>query len=103
MPYDDDDVLSQKKSTTEFAAHSSTPCSVVFWDNFDQLVIEAQTKPENCVDHNIKALFDRVCSGQNGTGVISVVEEEDVTQNTVRILDLQLVCWAHVALQGTNM
>lgn len=74
----------QGKGSTEWAAHSNTPCGVVLWDDFDQLVAAEGQKAHNLViqDIDVPGRLEIVCEDQLRT----VDQEEEVTINLESIL-----------------
>jgi hypothetical protein len=88
MPYDKNEIETQGKSTTTCAEFSVTPLSVVEWSDFDDLVVTEGNKEENIkvVRNNIQNVFRRFASNEEGSGIVRVAQEEDVTQNTARII-----------------
>ena len=75
----------QGKGSTEWAAHSSTPCGIALWNDFDQLVAEEGQKARNRVtqDINFSGRLEIVCECLQ-----AISREEDVTNRFQSILDV---------------
>jgi len=78
------EVQTQQKSTTIYAALSHTPTKVEDWEQFDLLIDTEKTKPENReqVRSNISHLIAKAPNHFN-----KVLQEEDVTQNACTVLN----------------
>eukprot|EP00039_Didymoeca_costata_P016410 m.295000 g.295000 ORF g.295000 m.295000 type:complete len:167 (+) comp16392_c0_seq10:682-1182(+) len=84
LEYNMEKIRSQQKSTTTFVSHSITPATVKKWDTFKEEVLNFGRECNDTVSSEpVTAILQRVKS----TAFVKVGCEEDVTQNTVRLLN----------------
>ena len=99
LDYNMKKITSQQKSTTKFASHSRTPATVIKWDTFEQDVLNFGKECNNTVTHEpVTAILKRVKSA----GFSKVECEEDVTQNTVRLLNSTVMPFAGCLAKASN-
>ena len=78
------EVKTQEKGSTEWAAHSHSPVSLQEWDNFDELISIESEKTENQEDRKLMGLHEVV---QLFVPWNKVKQEEDVTDRTLALLN----------------
>ena len=79
-------LLQQDKGSTEWAAHSHSPCSVSQWDNFDTCIAQEAQKPKHLVPFSVD-----VDSKLTGVELIRVSREQHVTNNLDNLLRAALI------------
>ena len=90
LPYDEQKIARQTKSTIEWAAYSHTPVKLELWSDFDREIELASTHSRSTarVRDGLENRLSYIEGDPLQQGMQVIVEEEDVTQNSVRILGL---------------
>ncbi|KAG7338438.1 hypothetical protein IV203_010127 [Nitzschia inconspicua] len=78
------EVKTQEKGSTEWAAHSHSPVRLQEWDNFDELISIESEKTENQEYRKLMGLHEVV---QLFVPWNKVKQEEDVTDRTLALLN----------------
>ena len=86
LVYDEEEVSSQAKGSTKWAAHSATPSSVVVWDDFDQFIEEASELNDSIRVLGGNNVASRLATASDVANTMPCKQEEDVTNRTQSLL-----------------